>query len=97
MPSHRSRDASLGPARATDWVDAAPAVEGCFARGSQLTFVLHEDNDDAVGVFLFGSVLQRFLGLASGINSFVETVFETKQRDGMLAHFEPHAGEEPRL
>ncbi len=74
-----------------------PAAEGCFARGSQLTMVLSEDNYDSVGVFLFSSVLQRFLGLASGINSFVETVVETKQRDGLLAHFPPHTGEEPRL
>ncbi|MEM9589194.1 MAG: type VI secretion system baseplate subunit TssF [Planctomycetota bacterium] len=74
-----------------------PLCEGEFARGSQLTVVLDEDHYQAVGAFLFASVLQRFLGLASGINSFVETVVETKQRDGVLAHFPAHSGEEPRL
>jgi type VI secretion system protein ImpG len=74
-----------------------PAAEGCFARGTQMTFVLNEDHYEPVGVLLFASVLQRFLGLASGINSFVETVVETKQRDGVLVHFPPHDGEEPLL
>lgn len=74
-----------------------PPEDGCFARGSQLTFVLSEDNYESVGVFLFASVLRRFLGLASGINSFVETVIESKQRDGVVAHFPPHVGEEPSL
>ncbi|MEZ6087914.1 MAG: type VI secretion system baseplate subunit TssF [Pirellulaceae bacterium] len=74
-----------------------PPEEGCFARGSQFTFVLNEENFDMTGAYLFASVLQRFLGLASGINSFVETVVETRQRDGVLAHFPPHDGEEPRL
>ncbi|QDV11744.1 hypothetical protein CA51_16190 [Rosistilla oblonga] len=74
-----------------------PPEEGCFARGSQLTFILNEDNFEVTGAYLFASVLQRFLGLASGINSFVETVVETRQRDGLLAHFPPHDGEEPRL
>ncbi len=74
-----------------------PPAEGCFARGSQLTLVLDEDHYESTGAFLFANVLQRFLGLASGVNSFVETVVESKQRDGVLAHFPPHDGEEPRL
>lgn len=74
-----------------------PPGEGCFARGTQLTLVLDEDHYDPVGVYLFASVMRRFLGLASGINSFVETVVETRQRDGVVAHFPPHCGEEPRL
>jgi len=74
-----------------------PPEEGCFARGSQLTFTLNEDNYASVGAYLFGSVLRRFLGLASGINSFVETVIESQQRGGVLAHFPPSISEEPRL
>lgn len=74
-----------------------PPEEGCFARGSQLTFTLNEDNYANVGAYLFGSVLRRFLGLASGINSFVETVIESQQRGGVLAHFPPSISEEPRL
>jgi type VI secretion system protein ImpG len=74
-----------------------PPEEGCFARGSQLTFTLNEDKYANVGAYLFGSVLRRFLGLASGINSFVETVIESQQRGGKLAHFPPSITEEPRL
>jgi type VI secretion system protein ImpG len=74
-----------------------PPEEGCYARGSQLTFTLNEDNYAGAGAFLFGSVLAKFLGLASGINSFVETVIESKQRGGALAHFPPCLSEEPRL
>lgn len=74
-----------------------PPEEGCFARGSQLTFTLNEDNYANVGAYLFGSVLRRFLGLASGINSFVETIIESQQRGGKLAHFPPSITEEPRL
>lgn len=74
-----------------------PPEEGCFARGTQLTFTLNEDNYTNVGAYLFGSVLRRFLGLASGINSFVETVIESQQRGCAMAHFPPCLTEEPRL
>lgn len=74
-----------------------PAADGCFARGSELTIVLDEEQYEAVGGYLFAAVLHHFFGLASGINSFVETVAESKQRDGRFARFSPLAGEEPLL
>jgi len=44
-------------------------------------------------VFLFASVLERFLGLYVSINSFCELVATTIQRKDTLRHWQPRAGQ----
>jgi len=72
-----------------------PPEEGCFARGLQLTMTIDEDQFTTSGAYLFSTVLERFLGLYSGINSFVETRVRSRQRDKAFCHFPPRMGEAP--
>jgi type VI secretion system protein ImpG len=45
------------------------------------------------GLFLFASVLERFLGLYTSVNSFAQTVARVRQRPGDLKRWPPRAGE----
>ena len=45
------------------------------------------------GVFLFASVLERFLGLYTSVNSFTQTVAKVRHRPGELKRWAPRAGE----
>jgi type VI secretion system protein ImpG len=74
-----------------------PPEEGCFARGMQLTITIDEEKYAASGAYLFSSVLDRFLGLYSGINSFTETRVRSRQRDTPLCKFRPRMGEAPLI
>ena len=46
------------------------------------------------GVFLLASVLERFFGLYSGLNSFSQLSVNTLQRKGVLREWPPRAGEQ---
>lgn len=72
-----------------------PPEEGCFARGLQLTMTIDEDQYTTCGAYLFSSVIERFMGLYSGINSFVETRVRSRQRDKAICHFPARMGEAP--
>jgi type VI secretion system protein ImpG len=51
-----------------------------FGRGLQLTLQCDEAAFEGTGVFVLGSVLERFFSKYVSINSFTETVLSTKQR-----------------
>lgn len=51
-----------------------------LARGLEVTIGLAEEGLSETGLFLFGSVLERFLARFVSINSFVETVLQSDQR-----------------
>ncbi|RPI28011.1 MAG: type VI secretion system baseplate subunit TssF [Acidobacteria bacterium] len=62
-----------------------------FARGIEVTLGFDENNFVGSGVFLFASVLEKFLGLYVSINSFSELVATSKQR-GVLKRWHPRSG-----
>jgi type VI secretion system protein ImpG len=68
-----------------------------FCRGVDVLLELDEDNFVGAGVFLFASVLERFLGLYTSVNSFTRTTVRTKQREGDLKRWPPRAGEQTLL
>ena len=68
-----------------------------FVRGLETTVRLDEEQFVGGGVFLFASVLERFLGLYASLNSFNQLVATTKQREGVLKRFAPRAGEQVLL
>ena len=68
-------------------------VAAGFCRGLEVTVHLDTDRFAGSGVFLFASVLERFLGLYSSINSFTTTVATTNKHDGALRRWAPRAGE----
>jgi len=84
-------------------VDAAPViarlpVDGpiSFGRGLRVRLRLDEAAFQGSGVFLLASVLEDFLARYVSINSFTETVLETKQR-GEIKRWPPRRGRRPKL
>jgi type VI secretion system protein ImpG len=49
------------------------------------------------GVFLFASVLERFLGLYVSINSFSQLVAKNQTTQGIIKRWPPRAGEQRML
>jgi type VI secretion system protein ImpG len=64
-----------------------------FARGIEVNLELDEAKYAGSGVFLFASILERFLGLYASLNSFTQTVARVRQREGVLKRWPPRAGE----
>jgi type VI secretion system protein ImpG len=73
------------------------ATAGGFCRGLEITLELDEEKFSGGGVFLFASVLERFLGLYTSINSFTKTTVRTHQREEPLHRWPPRAGEQVLL
>ncbi len=64
-----------------------------FARGLEMVLRFDETKYTGSGVFLFASVLERFLGYYTTINSFIQTVVEVQQREGVVKRWPPRSGE----
>jgi len=63
-----------------------------FCRGTDVTIEFDEDQYVGTGVFLLSSVLHRFLGLYSALNSFSRLSVRTQK--GVLKQWPPLAGEQ---
>jgi type VI secretion system protein ImpG len=68
-----------------------------FVRGLETTLTFDEDEYVGSGMFLFASVLERFLGLYTSLNSFHQLVLRTEQREDEVKRFPPRAGEQVLL
>ncbi len=66
-------------------------------RGVETTIEFDEEQYAGSSLFLFASVLDRFLGLYTSINSFNQLVATIKQREGVLRRWPPRAGEQNLL
>ncbi|MEM6672372.1 MAG: type VI secretion system baseplate subunit TssF [Planctomycetota bacterium] len=66
-----------------------------FCRGVAVTLVLDETKFSGSGLYLFASLLERFLALHASVNSFVQTSLETNLRDGVVKRWPPRAGNRP--
>jgi type VI secretion system protein ImpG len=64
-----------------------------FARGTRVELELDEDMFTGGGVFLFASVIERFLGEYVSLNSFSQLAVRTKQRKEALKEWPPRAGQ----
>jgi type VI secretion system protein ImpG len=69
------------------------SVSAGVCRGLEVTLHFDEDRFTGSGVYLFGAILERFLGMYSSINSFTRTVITTNRRDGKLCEWPARAGE----
>jgi type VI secretion system protein ImpG len=67
-----------------------------FARGIEATIELDESKFVGTGVYLFSSVLEKFLALYVSINSFSETIATSQQR-GLFKRWPPRSGLQPLL
>jgi type VI secretion system protein ImpG len=72
---------------------AGHAAWAGFARGIQVELEFDAQQYTGSGVLLFASVLERFLGLYTTINSFTQTVARVQQREEVLKQWPPRAGE----
>jgi len=86
---------SINSRRKVGRVGADHEAESGFCRGVEVTLELDEEKYLGIGTYLFSSVLERFLGLYTSINSFTQLVSRTKQ--GSLKRWPPRAGELPLL
>ncbi len=63
-----------------------------FAEGVQVRVLVDEANFVETSAFLFGAVLRQFLALYVSVNSFVELVLESRQREGVWQQWPPMIG-----
>ena len=63
-----------------------------FCRGIEVNIEFDEEKYIGSGVFLFASVLERFLGLYASLNSFSQLIATIRQREEPLKRWPPRAG-----
>ncbi len=68
-----------------------------FVRGLETTLTFDEEQFVGSGLFLFASVLERFFGLYSSLNSFNQTILRTAQREETVKIFPTRSGEQALL
>jgi type VI secretion system protein ImpG len=64
-----------------------------FARGTRVNIEFDEEQFVGGGVFLFASVIERFLALYVTMNSFSQLVVTSTQRKEVIKEWPPRAGE----
>ena len=68
-----------------------------FARGTLVDLTFNEEQFAGGGVFLFAAVLEYFLGLYAGMNSFSQLVARSQQRKEAIRRWPPRAGQKVLL
>jgi type VI secretion system protein ImpG len=68
-----------------------------FVRGLETTVTFDETEFVGSGMFLFASVLERFFGLYTSLNSFNQLVLKTEQREEIVKRFPPRTGDQVLL
>jgi len=68
-----------------------------FVRGLQTTLTFDEEEYVGSGLYLFASVLDRFMALYSSLNSFNQLELRSIQREDPIKLFPPRAGEQELL
>jgi len=63
-----------------------------FSRGIEVTITFDEDKFVGAGLYLFASIIERFLGQYVSVNSFSQLVVKTAQREGILKRWPPRSG-----
>jgi type VI secretion system protein ImpG len=75
-------------------VGRVPGEHGAgFCQGVEITLAFDEAKFGS-GLFLFASVLERFLALYCSVNSFTKLIATVKGREGELRRWSPRAGEQ---
>ena len=72
-------------------------IKRSFCRGVRVTMTFDEDKYVGTGLFLFASVLERFLGQYVSVNSFSQLEMRTLQREGTVKLWPPRSGNQVLL
>jgi type VI secretion system protein ImpG len=92
-PETRSLIDGIAGVRCQGVVRRIPGSHGSgVGRGVEVEVLLDEDRFSGGGLFLFASVLERFLAMYCSINSFSQLVAVTRQREGVLRRWAPRTG-----
>jgi type VI secretion system protein ImpG len=73
------------------------SVSAGFCRGIEVTLEFDEDKYVGRGLYLFASLLERFLPLYASINSFTKTIAISNRREKPLKVWPPRVGEKSLL
>ncbi len=65
-----------------------------FVRGLETTVTFDEEQFVGSGMYLFASVIERFLGVYTTLNSFNQLVIKSEQREGEIKRWLPRTGEQ---
>jgi type VI secretion system protein ImpG len=68
-----------------------------FARGKRVEIEFDEERFTGSGVYLFASVLDRFMGLYASMNSFTILAAGSKQRKAIIREWPPRSGHKALL
>ncbi|HTU22165.1 MAG TPA: type VI secretion system baseplate subunit TssF [Gemmataceae bacterium] len=69
------------------------AAASGFCRGVEIAVEFDEQKYVGTGLFLFASVLERFFGLYTSLNSFSQLTAKTRQREELIKKWPPRAGD----
>lgn len=72
-------------------------IRNAFCRGVEVTITFDEDKFVGAGLFLFASVLERFLAQYVSVNSFSQLVVKTLQQKEILKIWPPRSGNQVLL
>jgi type VI secretion system protein ImpG len=72
---------------------ASGVAAGGFCRGTEVSILFDEERFTDSGLFLFASVLERFLALYCSVNSFSKLIARSKQRQGVFRQWPARAAE----
>jgi type VI secretion system protein ImpG len=67
-------------------------IKRAFCRGVRVTITFDEDKYVGTGLFLFATVLERFLSQYVSVNSFSQFEMKTLQREGTVKLWPPRSG-----
>jgi len=91
------RNVQSRPTRARIKMRRGHDVIPVFCHGTAIDIDFDEEAYEASGAYLFASVLERFLGLFSPINSFVQLTATVDRGRKVLKQWSPRNGEQPLL
>ena len=66
---------------------------GAVCRGVEVGLTFDPDRYAGNGLYLFASVLDRFLALSASVNTFTRTVATVARREGVYKRFPDRAGD----
>ncbi|MBL8896676.1 MAG: type VI secretion system baseplate subunit TssF [Planctomycetes bacterium] len=85
-------DSLLGVASGPATMRVSAGLQMAFAHGTEVRLHLDESRFADKGLYLFASVLERFLALYSTVNGFVRLAVTTNQREGVAYRWPPRTG-----
>ena len=99
---HNVTDAAAGDSQIDGIDEVVPSIchapiqtgQGLtFARGKRIEITFDEEGFTGSGVYLFASILDRFLGLYASLNSFSILAARSKQRREVIREWAPRSGQ----